>query len=38
MQFVGRHFEEGLMLNTAHQYQKRTNWHELSPEKFGGQG
>lgn len=36
MQLVGRHFEEALMLNAAHQYQLRTNWHQLAPGQYGG--
>jgi|TARA_B110000483_G_scaffold226488_1_gene287241 aspartyl-tRNA(Asn)/glutamyl-tRNA(Gln) amidotransferase subunit A len=36
MQFVGRQFEEARMLNAAHQYQMLTDWHTLSPSKFGG--
>ena len=36
MQLVGRHFEEGRLLNAAHQYQMRTDWHNLSPADFGG--
>lgn len=36
MQLVGRQFEESLMLNAAHQYQCRTNWHNLAPQNFGG--
>ena len=37
MQLVGRHFEESLMLNVAHQYQLRTNWHQLAPPQFQDQ-
>lgn len=36
MQLVGRHFEEARMLNAAHQYQLRTEWHKLSPGEYGG--
>ncbi len=35
MQFVGRQFEEARMLNAAHQYQMRTDWHTLSPSVYG---
>lgn len=36
MQLVGRHFEEGRMLNVAHQYQLRTDWHQHTPAQYGG--
>ena len=36
MQLVGRHFEEGRLLMAAHQYQLRTEWHNLSPSNYGG--
>ena len=37
MQLVGRHFEEGRMLNAAHQYQLRTDWHQRAPAQYGGE-
>ncbi|MFM8453584.1 MAG: Asp-tRNA(Asn)/Glu-tRNA(Gln) amidotransferase subunit GatA [Gammaproteobacteria bacterium] len=32
MQLIANHFEEGQLLNMAHQYQLATKWHQLSPE------
>lgn len=31
MQLTGKHFDEGLLLNAAHQYQKETDWHTKVP-------
>ncbi|HKY69506.1 MAG TPA: amidase family protein, partial [Gammaproteobacteria bacterium] len=31
LQLIGNHFQEGLLLNLAHQYQTVTDWHTLSP-------
>ncbi len=35
LQIIGRYFEEGRILNAAHQYQKVTDWHTQHP-KMGG--
>jgi aspartyl-tRNA(Asn)/glutamyl-tRNA(Gln) amidotransferase subunit A len=35
MQLIGRRFDEARLLNVAHQYQKRTDWHTLSPDLGG---
>ncbi|RCL46401.1 MAG: Asp-tRNA(Asn)/Glu-tRNA(Gln) amidotransferase subunit GatA, partial [Halieaceae bacterium] len=35
MQLIGRRFDEARLLNIAHQYQKRTDWHTLSPDLGG---
>lgn len=32
MQLIGNVFEEGRILNVAHQYQQVTNWHKQRPE------
>lgn len=32
MQLVGNYFEEARLLNIAHQYQQRTQWHRLAPQ------
>ncbi len=34
MQLIGRHFEEGRLLNVAHQYQLATDWHRATPPGF----
>ncbi len=34
MQLIGRHFEEGRLLNVAHQYQLATDWHRAAPPGF----
>ncbi|HDR06814.1 MAG TPA: Asp-tRNA(Asn)/Glu-tRNA(Gln) amidotransferase GatCAB subunit A, partial [Candidatus Coatesbacteria bacterium] len=31
LQLIGRHFDEGRLLNVAHQYQQRVDWHERMP-------
>ncbi len=34
LQIIGNHFEEARLLNIAHQYQLRTDWHRQVPENF----
>lgn len=34
LQLIGRMFDEATLLNTAHQFQKQTNWHNRLPEEF----
>lgn len=34
MQLIGNLFNESLLLNVAHQYQRNTEWHHLHPEGF----
>jgi aspartyl-tRNA(Asn)/glutamyl-tRNA(Gln) amidotransferase subunit A len=34
MQLMGNFFEEGRLLNVAHQYQQATDWHKQSPKEF----
>ncbi len=34
MQIIGNHFEEAKLLNVAHQYQQKTDWHKQLPEAF----
>lgn len=34
MQLIGNAFDEARLLNTAHQYQKVTDWHTKTPEGF----
>ena len=34
MQLIGNFFEEGRLLNAAHQYQQATDWHLQSPVGF----
>ncbi len=34
MQIIGNHFEEAKLLNVAHQYQLKTDWHQQMPEEF----
>jgi len=34
LQIIANNFEESRLLNVAHQYQKNTDWHKQSPEKF----
>jgi len=31
IQFVGRHFEEGLLVRAGHAYQRETDWHNEHP-------
>ena len=35
LQLIGNYFEEGRLLNVAHQYQQVTGWHRQIPEAFG---
>ncbi|TNF07719.1 MAG: Asp-tRNA(Asn)/Glu-tRNA(Gln) amidotransferase subunit GatA [Gammaproteobacteria bacterium] len=32
LQIIGDYFDEGLMLNVAHQFQQGTDWHQRTPE------
>ena len=34
MQLIGKHFSESLLLNTAHIYQKNTDWHKRIPSNY----
>lgn len=34
LQLIGHYFSEAKLLNTAHQYQKVTDWHTRTPEGF----
>lgn len=34
LQIIGKHFDEAGLLNVAHQYQQRTDWHKQVPETF----
>jgi len=34
LQLIGPHFEEGRLLNMAHQYQRETDWHRRHPTAF----
>ena len=34
LQLIGNYFEEGRLLNVAHQYQQATDWHTRTPEGF----
>lgn len=34
MQLIGKHFNEALLLNAAHQFQQVTDWHDRVPENF----
>ncbi len=36
LQIIGNYFEEGKLLNVAHQYQKATDWHRRVPEGMEG--
>jgi aspartyl-tRNA(Asn)/glutamyl-tRNA(Gln) amidotransferase subunit A len=31
---MGNYFEEGRLLNVAHQYQLATDWHKQTPKEF----
>jgi aspartyl-tRNA(Asn)/glutamyl-tRNA(Gln) amidotransferase subunit A len=35
LQLIGNYFDEGRMLNIAHQFQQATDWHKQSPEGIG---
>ena len=34
LQLIGKHFDEGLILNAAHQFQLNTDWHTRTPKGF----
>jgi len=34
LQIIGNHFDESRLLNVAHQYQQKTDWHRQIPEAF----
>jgi len=34
LQIIANHFDEGRLLNVAHQYQQKTDWHKQIPEQF----
>jgi len=34
LQIIANHFDEGRLLNVAHQYQLKTDWHKAIPEAF----
>jgi aspartyl-tRNA(Asn)/glutamyl-tRNA(Gln) amidotransferase subunit A len=34
LQIIGNYFDEGKLLNVAHQYQTTTDWHLMVPEPF----
>ncbi len=34
LQLIANDFQEGLLLNVAHQYQQETDWHKQIPEGF----
>ena len=34
MQLIGNYLSEARLLNIAHQYQQRTDWHQQSPSRF----
>jgi aspartyl-tRNA(Asn)/glutamyl-tRNA(Gln) amidotransferase subunit A len=34
MQLIGKHLDESLLLNIAHQYQLNTDWHRRAPEGY----
>jgi aspartyl-tRNA(Asn)/glutamyl-tRNA(Gln) amidotransferase subunit A len=34
LQIIGGYFQEGRLLNVAHQYQQQTDWHQQSPAGF----
>ncbi len=34
LQLIGNYFKEGHLLNIAHQYQQRTDWHKQTPANF----
>jgi aspartyl-tRNA(Asn)/glutamyl-tRNA(Gln) amidotransferase subunit A len=34
LQLVGNYFDEGRLLNVAHQYQTITDWHRQVPSQF----
>ena len=34
MQLIGNYFQESLLMNIAHQYQKVTDWHQKIPQAY----
>ncbi|MCW8934172.1 MAG: Asp-tRNA(Asn)/Glu-tRNA(Gln) amidotransferase subunit GatA [Gammaproteobacteria bacterium] len=34
LQIIANHFDESRLLNAAHQYQQKTDWHKQIPEQF----
>jgi aspartyl-tRNA(Asn)/glutamyl-tRNA(Gln) amidotransferase subunit A len=34
LQIIANHFDEARLLNVAHQYQQKTDWHKVIPEAF----
>ena len=34
MQLIGNYFQESLLMNVAHQYQKITDWHQKIPQAY----
>ena len=36
LQIIGNSFEEGKLLNVAHQYQQVTDWHKQMPSAYAG--
>lgn len=34
LQIIANHFDESRLLNVAHQYQQKTDWHKAIPEQF----
>jgi len=34
LQIIANHFDEGRLLNVAHQYQQKTDWHKQIPKQF----
>jgi len=34
LQIIGGHFQEGRLLNVAHQFQQQTDWHQQIPKGF----
>lgn len=34
LQLMGKHFDESLLLQVAHNYQQQTDWHTLIPKAF----
>ncbi len=37
LQIIGNYFEEGKILNVAHQYQQVTDWHKKMPSAYAGE-
>jgi len=34
LQLIGNYLKEAQLLNIAHQYQQRTDWHQQQPPQF----